>query len=155
MDVTTLPKVPGRLKRRKRLGRGVGSGHGKTSTRGQKGQRARTGEGKKPGFEGGRTPLIRKIPKRGFRVKSTGHELQRGIVNVAQLNRFRDGERIAPEQLQEAGLVRYSAEVIKLLGDGELSKRLTVAVHEASVSATAKVTAAGGTVELLTRSKTA
>ena len=151
MDIASLPAVPGALKRRKRVGRGVGSGHGKTSTRGQKGQRARTGEGKKPGFEGGRTPLIRKIPKRGFRVKATGHEPRRAIVNVEQLNRFGDGERIAPEQLQEAGLVKRSVEVIKLLGDGALTKRLTVAVHEASASAKAKVTQAGGTVELMTK----
>ncbi len=149
MNIASLPAVPGALKRRKRLGRGIGSGHGKTSTRGQKGQRARTGEGKRPGFEGGRTPLIRKIPKRGFRVKSTGHEPQRAIINIKQLNRFQAGERIAPEQLQEAGLVKRSVGVIKLLGDGTLTKRLTVAVHEASASAKTKVAEAGGVLELL------
>src|SRR3989338_2698726 len=152
MNIASLPSVPGALKRRKRVGRGVGSGHGKTSTRGQKGQRARTGEGKRPGFEGGRTPLIRKIPKRGFRVKTTGHKLRRAIVNVEQLNRFHDGERVAPEQLQEAGLVRPAAEIIKLLGEGALTKRLTIAGHEASASAMTKVSQAGGTLELLTGS---
>ena len=149
MNVTSLPSVPGARKRRKRVGRGVGAGHGKTSTRGQKGQRSRTGEGKKPGFEGGRTPLIRKIPKRGFRVKATGYDRPRAIVNLEQLNRFEEGARIAPEQLCEAGLVKRSTDLIKLLGDGTLTKRLTIAVHEASASAKSKVTQAGGTLELL------
>ena len=149
MDITSLPAVPGARHRRKRVGRGIGSGHGKTSTRGQKGQRARTGSGKRPGFEGSRTPLIRQIPKRGFRRKATGQAPRRAYVNVEQLNRFADGQRITPELLCEAGLIRDASADVKLLGDGALSKRLTVAVHRASESAKTKVTQAGGTVELI------
>ena len=149
MNVSTLPAVPGARHRRKRVGRGIGSGHGKTSTRGQKGQRARTGSGKRPGFEGGRNPLIRRLPKRGFRRKETGQAPLSEIVNVEQLNRFQDGQRITPELLKEAGLIRHPDHGVKLLGDGILSTRVTVAVHRASEAAKAKVAKAGGTVELL------
>jgi len=150
MNVTSMPAVPGARKRRKRVGRGIGSGHGKTSTRGQKGQRARTGDGtKKPGFEGGQNPLIRRLPKRGFRRKATGRQRLRAIVNVSQLNRFPEGHRVTPEELHQAGFIRDAAHEIKLLGDGALSKRLTVAVHQASASARAKVGQAGGTLELI------
>ena len=149
MDINSIPAVPGARKRRKRVGRGIGSGHGKTSTRGQKGQRARTGSGKRPGFEGGRTPLIRRIPKRGFRRKATGREPIREIVNVQALNRFAEGGRITPDMLEGAGLIRDARHIVKLLGDGTLAKRVTVAVHQASASATTKVTQAGGAIELL------
>jgi len=149
MNIASIPAVPGARKRRKRVGRGIGSGHGKTSTRGQKGQRARTGSAKKPGFEGGQNPLIRRLPKRGFRRKATGQELIREIVNLGQLDRFAEGQRVTPEALHEAGLIKDATHEIKLLGDGALSKRLMVAVHRASESAKAKVTKAGGTVELL------
>lgn len=153
MDIASIPKVPGAFKRRKRLGRGIGSGHGKTSTRGQKGQRARTGSGKRPGFEGGQNPLIRRIPKRGFRRKATGRAVIHEILNVEQLNRFPDGQRITPELLVEEGLIKDHHHEIKLLGDGALAKRLTITVHHASRGAKAKVLKAGGTVELLTRVK--
>ena len=153
MDVSTLPSVPGARKRRKRVGRGIGSGHGKTSTRGQKGQRARTGSGKKPGFEGGRTPLIRRLPKRGFRRKATGQEPPAQIVNIGQLNTCRDDERLDPQRLTVLGLVRSAARRIKLLGDGTLERRLTVTVHGASASAKAKVEKAGGRVEFLDSKK--
>ena len=149
MDVTTIPRVPGAAHRRKRVGRGIGSGHGKTATRGQKGQRARTGSSKHPGFEGGQTPLIRRIPKRGFRDKSTGRTIVREIVNVERLNDFTDGQSITPETLQEAGLIRKADHQIKLLGDGALTKRLTVSLHAASPSAIDKVTKAGGRFEPL------
>lgn len=149
MNVSTIPAVPGARHRRKRVGRGIGSGHGKTSTRGQKGQRARSGSGKRPGFEGGRNPLIRRLPKRGFRRKGTGQAPPSEIVNVEQLNRFQDEQRITPELLKEAGLIRHPDRGVKLLGDGILSKRVTVAVHRASEAAKAKVAKAGGTVELL------
>ncbi len=150
MNVTTIPAVPGSRKRRKRVGRGIGSGHGKTSTRGQKGQRARTGSGKRPGFEGGQNPLIRRIPKRGFRRKATGRRLEREIINLDQLDRFQSGERVTPQRLQELGLIHDARHEIKLLGEGKLSKPLTIAVHQASASATAKVAKAGGTLELIT-----
>ena len=149
MDVTTLPATPGARHRRKRVGRGIGSGHGKTSTRGQKGQRARTGSGKRPGFEGGRNPLIRRLPKRGFRQKATGRSLPIHILNVDQLNRCADGERLTPERLKALGLIKQAHGLIKLLGDGALKKRLTIIVHRASASAQAKVVAAGGAVELI------
>ena len=149
MDIASIPSVPGARKRRKRVGRGIGSGHGKTSTRGQKGQRARTGSRKRPGFEGGQTPLIRKLPKRGLKRKATGRERIREIVNLGQLNRFSDGQRVTPEVLSESGLIKDVAHEVKLLGDGALSKRLTITVHRASESAKAKVTQAGGTLELI------
>ena len=149
MDVSSLPAVPGARHRRKRVGRGIGSGHGKTATRGQKGQRARTGSGKRPGFEGGRTPLIRKLPKRGFRYKATNRPLPDQIVNVEQLNSFADGDRITVERLAEQGLVSSAEQAVKLLGDGILNKRLTIVVHRASAGARTKVQQAGGAVELL------
>ena len=149
MNVSTIPAVPGARHRRKRVGRGIGSGHGKTSTRGQKGQRSRTGSGKRPGFEGGRNPLIRRLPKRGFRQKATGRELSVELINVRQLNRFQDGERVTPERLRAAQLISDSARTVKLLGDGALTKRITVVVHRTSASAKEKVMKAGGTVELI------
>jgi large subunit ribosomal protein L15 len=149
MDVTTIPAIPGARKRRKRVGRGIGSGHGKTATRGTKGQRARTGSGKRPGFEGGRNPLIRRLPKRGFRVKATGQTPRPEIVNLGSLQQFADGAQVGPEQLREAGLVKREGLRIKLLGEGMLSRRLTVRVHLASASAKAGVEAAGGTLSLI------
>ena len=149
MNVASIPSVPGSRHRRKRVGRGIGSGHGKTSTRGQKGQRARTGSRKRPGFEGGRNPLIRALPKRGFRQKATGLPAPDEIVNLDQLNRFADGQRITPEQLEAAGIIRRAAGTVKLLGDGALTRKVTIVVHRASESATAKVAKAGGTIELI------
>ena len=150
MDITTIPRVPGALKRRKIVGRGIGSGHGKTSTRGQKGQRARTGSKKNPGFEGSRTPLIRLIPKRGFRRKATGRDPGRAIINLDQLNRFENGARVTPETLAGAGLIKHIGDRVKLLGEGSVSKQLTVVVHHASESAKTKLVEAGGTLELIT-----
>ena len=147
MDITSLPAVPGARKRRKRLGRGIGSGHGKTSTRGQKGQRARTGSTKKIGFEGGQNPLIRRLPKRGFKRKATGRPPEREIVNVEQLNRFADGQRITAALLKERGLIHHADHQVKLLGNGELTKRLTIALSHVSEGAKAKVTKTGGTIE--------
>lgn len=150
MNLAMLPAVPGARKRRKRVGRGIGSGHGKTSTRGQKGQRARTGAGKRPGFEGGQNPLIRRLPKRGFRRKATGRIIPWEIVNVERLNTFGDGERVTPATLASAGIIHDAQHRIRLLGNGALAKRLTIAVHHVSQGALAKVTQAGGTVEPLT-----
>ncbi len=149
MNVSTIPAVPRARHRRKRVGRGIGPGHGKTSTRGQKGQRARTGSGKRPGFEGGRNPLIRRLPKRGFRQKATGRPRPAQIVNVDQLNRCQDGDQGTPERLKALGLIGDAARTIKLLGDGSLTKRVVIRVHRASESAKAKVQQAGGTVELI------
>ena len=149
MNVSTIPSVPGARHRKKRVGRGIGSGHGKTSTRGQKGQRARTGAGKRPGFEGGRTPLIRRLPKRGFRYKATGRTPAIEIINVRQLNQCREGEPLTPERLEALGLIDDATHSVKLLGDGALSKRLTIRVHQVSKSAKAKVVQAGGSIELI------
>ena len=154
MNITSLPAVPGAHHRRKRVGRGVGSGHGKTSTRGQKGQRARTGSRKHPGFEGGQNPLIRRLPKRGFRRKATGRTFTQQIVNLRMLNEFRAGERVTTEELKAKGFIRDADSPVKLLGDGELSKRLTIVVHQASESAKAKVSGAGGTIELVAKTTT-
>ena len=149
MDVSTIPAVPGARHRRKRVGRGIGSGHGKTSTRGQKGQRARTGSGKRPGFEGGRAPLIRRLPKRGGKYKANPLPQPAEIINVKQLERFQDGERVTVERLREVGLVKSPSRLVKLLGDGTVTKRVTIVVHQASASAKEKLVKAGGTVELI------
>ena len=149
MDISQLPAAPGARHRKKRVGRGIGSGHGKTSTRGQKGQRARTGSGKRPGFEGGRNPLIRRLPKRGMIVKATGRPLPEEILNVKQLNQVPDGERLTPDRLKALGLIRHAGRRVVLLGDGKVSKRVTISVHRASASAKTKIQQAGGTIELI------
>ena len=151
MNVSTIPRVRGARKRRKRVGRGIGSGHGGTSPRGKKGQRARTGSRKRPGFEGGQTPLIRRLPKRGFRRKATGRAKPVEIVNVGQLEGCSEGERFTPERLAALGLIGDSSRRVKLLGDGSLTKRVTILVHQASASAKAKVVNAGGAIEFLAR----
>jgi large subunit ribosomal protein L15 len=149
MDVTSLPSVPGAMKRRKRVGRGIGSGHGKTATRGQKGQRARTGSRKRPGFEGGQNPLIRRLPKRGFKRKATTHPPIREIINVGQLDRFPAGAAVTPEALEQAGLIRDAEHEVKLLGEGALKKKLSIKVHAASRGAKDAVAKAGGTLEFI------
>ena len=149
MDVTSLPSVPGAMKRRKRKGRGIGSGRGKTATRGQKGQRARTGSRKHPGFEGGQNPLIRRLPKRGFKYKATTHAPTREVVNIGQLDRFPVGAAVTPESLQKVGLIRDAEHEVKLLGDGALKKKLSIKVHAASQGAKDAVSKAGGTLELI------
>ena len=150
MDVTTIPAVPGARHRKKRVGRGVGSGHGKTATRGQKGQRARTGSRKRPGFEGGRNPLIRSIPKRGFKYKATIAPAVQ-VVNVGRFNRAAAGERLTPERLKALGLIASASHPVKVLGDGSLTTRVTVVAHAASASAKKKIEQAGGTLELIQR----
>ena len=150
MDISTIPSVPGARKRKKRLGCGIGSGRGKTCTRGQKGQRARSGSSKRPGFEGGRNPLIRTLPKRGFKYKARGKPLPPDIINVSQLQaRFEDGDRVTLDRLQALGLISSRHRRVKLLGDGKLAKRLTVTVHHVSQSARTKLTKAGGSIELV------
>ncbi len=131
---------------RKRLGRGQGSGQGKTAGKGHKGQNARTGGGVALGFEGGQTPIFRRIPKRGF-TNFTRKEY--AIVNVEQLNRFDDGAEITPELLIETGLVKKELNGIKILGVGTLEKKFTVKAHKFSKSALASIEAAGGKAEVL------
>ena len=136
----------GANKRTKRIGRGIGSGHGKTSTKGHKGQKARAAGGVRPGFEGGQMPLQRRIPKRGFtNIFATRY----AIVNVKDLNVFSDGTEVTPELLKEAGIVKAMHDGVKVLGDGVLERKLTLKVHKVSRQAEEKVTALGGRVEVI------
>lgn len=133
-------------KSRKRVGRGIGSGLGKTSGRGQKGQLARSGGGKGPTFEGGQTPLVRRLPRRGF---NNVFKKEYATINVADLNRFENGTVVTPETLLEAGIVKKVKDGTKVLGDGELQTALTVRAHKFSKSAAAKIEEAGGKVEVI------
>lgn len=146
MKLEELQTPPGANKRVKRVGRGTGSGHGKTSTRGHKGQKARSGGGVRPGFEGGQMPLQRRLPKRGF---TNIFKKEYAIVNIRDLNRFEDGSEISPEVLQNAGLIDSIKDGVKILGDGELEKKLTVRAHKISRQAEDKITARGGRVEVI------
>jgi len=141
-----LKSPPGANKRVKRVGRGTGSGHGKTSTRGHKGQKARSGGGVRPGFEGGQMPLQRRLPKRGF---TNIFKKEYAIVNIRELNSFEDGSEINPEVLLNAGLINSTKDGVKILGDGELEKKLTVRAHKISRQAEEKITARGGRVEVI------
>jgi large subunit ribosomal protein L15 len=141
-----LKSPPGANKRVKRVGRGTGSGHGKTSTRGHKGQKARSGGGVRPGFEGGQMPLQRRLPKRGF---TNIFKKEYAIVNVRELNSFEDGSEINPEVLLNLGLINSTKDGVKILGDGELEKKLTVRAHKISRQAEEKITARGGRVEVI------
>lgn len=129
-------------KKAKRVGRGPGSGHGKTSTRGHKGQKARSGGGKGPAFEGGQMPLQRRLPIRGFNNKRFARSL--AIVNVGVLNRFSDGTEITPEILLERRVISRLRDGLKVLGEGRLEKSLVVKAHAFSKEAVAKIEAAGG-----------
>lgn len=131
---------------RKRLGRGIGSGLGKTSGKGHKGQNARTGGGVRPGFEGGQLPLFQRLPKRGF------HNVTRkeyAVVNVEDLNMFDNGAVVDVEALINAGLVKKVNDGVKVLGNGALEKKLTVKAHKFSAEAAEAITKAGGTVEVM------
>ena len=130
----------------KRKGRGAGSGNGKTAGKGHKGQNARSGGGVRPGFEGGQMPLQRRVPKRGFNnIFATRYS----IVNVADLNKFEDGAVVDAEALVKAGVVRKELDGIKILGNGELTKKLTVKAAAFSASAKEKIEKAGGVAEVL------
>ena len=146
MKLEELKSPPGANKKVKRVGRGTGSGHGKTSTRGHKGQKARSGGGVRPGFEGGQMPLQRRLPKRGF---TNIFKKEYAIVNIRDLNSFDDGSEINPEVLQNAGLIKSIKDGVKILGDGELEKKLTVRAHKISRQAEEKITARGGRVEVI------
>ncbi len=141
MDLAHLKNNPGAKHRTKRLGCGIGSGHGKTSGRGGKGQTARTGSSIRAGFEGGQMPLYRRLPKRGF--NSFEQEVF-AVVNVGSLNDFKAGETITPSLLKERGLLRSFDGGIKILGGGELKKKITVVANAFSDSAITKITSASG-----------
>jgi large subunit ribosomal protein L15 len=145
MQLDDLFPAPGSTKRRKVVGRGTGSCHGKTSTRGSNGQNARTPV--RPNFEGGQTPLHRRLPQlRGFKPVNKKHY---AIVNVGSLESFDNGAEITPEVLMQNGLLRDAGEAIKVLSDGALTKKLTVRAHRFSASAIQKIQAAGGVAEVL------
>lgn len=146
MKLTDLRPAKGAKSERKRVGRGEGSGQGKTSGKGHKGLKARSGGGTKPGYEGGQMPLQRRLPKRGF-VNVFREET--AVVNVKELNRFEAGSVVDAEALRREGLVKGTCPGgVKLLGNGEVTRKLTVKVDRASKSAVEKVVAAGGTVEV-------
>ncbi|MCI3926351.1 50S ribosomal protein L15 [Paenibacillus sp. TRM 82003] len=146
MKIHELQPAPGSRHTRKRVGRGVGSGMGKTSTRGHKGQNARSGGGVRPGFEGGQNPLYRRLPKRGF---NNPFRKEYAIVNLEQLNNFADGTEVTPEILMNSGIIKNPLAGIKVLGDGELTVKLSVKANKFSKSAVEKITAAGGNAEVI------
>ena len=151
MRLHDLKPRPGARHRRKRLGQGESSGHGKTSGRGGKGQTARSGSSIRIGFEGGQMPLIRRIPKRGF--NNARHATNYIPVNLESLNCFEDGARVDEAALRTAGLANGRLDRIKILGTGELSRKLTVSAHAFSASAKSKIEAKGGSCELIATKK--
>lgn len=145
MKLHELKPAEGSTRVRRRVGRGLGSGMGKQSTRGAKGQNARTGGGVRPGFEGGQMPLYRRLPKRGFK---NVWAKQYAEVNVEQLNAFENGETVTPAALVEKGILKNVLEGVRILGNGELTKSLTVEAQGFTKTAQQKIEAAGGKVEV-------
>lgn len=147
MKLHELKPNPGSTATKKRLGRGVGSGLGKTSGKGHKGQNARSGGGVRIGFEGGQTPLFRRLPKRGF--SNARFKTEYATINVDDLNRFNDGDVITPELLKSTGLVKHQLCGIKILGNGDLEKKLTVKATKFSATAKEKIESMGGSIEVI------
>ena len=146
MKLHELHPAEGSTTAAKRLGRGVGSGLGKTSGKGHKGAKARSGGGKRPGFEGGQMPLYRRVPKKGFtNIFGTDY----ATVNVGNLNVFEDGAVVDAQALIDAGLIRKAQDGLKVLGNGELTKKLTVKAAKYTASAKEKIEAVGGTAEVI------
>ena len=146
MKLSDLKPQEGSTKKSKRVGRGTGSGHGTTATYGNKGQRARSGGTKKKGFEGGQLPLTRRIPKRGFK---NPFRVEYAIVKIADLEAFKGKEEIGIQDFFEAGLVKKSNSLVKLLSDGEIDFPIKIRVHKASSKAVEKIKSKGGDVEVL------
>ncbi|MGH9405875.1 MAG: 50S ribosomal protein L15 [Terriglobia bacterium] len=142
----TLKPPRGAHKRRKRIGFGIGSGHGKTATRGSKGQKSRSGSRIRPGFEGGQMPLQRRLPKRGF---TNIFKKRYAIVNLGDLPDFGPGEAVTPQTLLDRGVIRKMGAGLKVLGDGDLKSPLTISAHIFSKSALEKIQKAGGKAEVL------
>ena len=145
MNLSGLKPPVGQMKARKRIGRGMGSGHGKTSTRGSKGQRAGTGFGQKRGFEGGQMPLHRRLPKRGF---TNIFKREWTIVNLGRLEKL-EGDAFSLDRLVELGVVKKPGQGLKILGSGQLTPKITVEAHQFSKSAVEKIQKAGGTVQVI------
>jgi len=146
MKLHQLSQPKGARKAAKRVGRGIGSGNGKTSGRGHKGQKSRSGGGVRRGFEGGQMPLMRRLPKRGF------YNLFRkeyAIINIRDLDRFNEGEEINPQALKERGIIKNLRDGVKVLGEGELKKKLTVCAHKFSKAAEEKIRSAAGEIKVL------
>ncbi|MBT2572103.1 50S ribosomal protein L15 [Planococcus sp. ISL-110] len=146
MKLHELKPAEGSRSSRKRVGRGIGSGTGKTAGKGHKGQNARSGGGVRPGFEGGQNPLFRRLPKRGF---TNINRKDYAVVNIEVLNRFDEGTEVTPALLIEAGVVSNERSGIKILGNGSLEKKLTVKAHKFSGSAKKAIEAAGGQTEVV------
>jgi large subunit ribosomal protein L15 len=145
MRIEELRPAPGSRKKNKRVGRGSGSGHGKTATKGHKGQKARSGGGKGPGFEGGQMPLQRRLPKRGF--KNLNHK-EYAVINLDRLNSV-EGDTVTPEMLLEERFIGSMKDGVKVLGTGELKRALTIKAHAFSDSAMKKIAEAGGKAEVI------
>ncbi|MBB6284321.1 50S ribosomal protein L15 [Geobacillus subterraneus] len=146
MKLHELQPAPGSRKKAVRVGRGIGSGNGKTSGRGHKGQKARSGGGVRLGFEGGQTPLFRRLPKRGF---TNINRKEYAVVNLDKLNIFEDGTEVTPELLLETGVISKLKSGVKILGKGQIEKKLTVKAHKFSTSAKEAIEAAGGKTEVI------
>ena len=147
MELDNLKPAPGSVRPKRRVGRGPGSGTGKTAGRGSKGAKSRSGYSLRYGFEGGQMPLIRRVPKRGFRNIFTKKVAN---VNVSELNRFAEEAVVGPELLASSRLISKAGDRVKVLGNGELKKKLVVQAHQFSAGAKAKIEAAGGRVEVIT-----
>lgn len=146
MNLSNLKPTPGSTHAKKRLGRGPGSGTGKTAGKGHKGQNARSGGGTRPGFEGGQTPLFKRLPKRGF---YNPHRTEFATVNVSALNKYSEGTVITMDLLKKDRLVRKEQDGLKVLGNGELTVKLTVQANKFTKSAAEKIEALGGTAEVI------
>ena len=146
MKLNELSPPKGARKKRKRLGRGVASGQGKTAGRGSKGQNARSGGGARPGYEGGQMPIHRRLPKRGF---TNIFKKEYAVINVRDLARFEAGSTVDEAALVSQGLVKGARDGIKLLGQGDISHALTIKIHQASKATKDKIEAAGGTIEVV------
>ena len=147
MELHQLKPAEGATHKRKRVGRGPGSGHGKTATRGNKGQGSRSGTRQKRGFEGGQMPLHRRVPKRGFNNAIFRREY--AAINVGQLSGFKAGSTVTPEELVRQGLIKRAVAGVKILADGELKVPLSVRAHKFSERAVKKIKAVGGSVEVI------
>ncbi len=147
MKLNNITPTEGAFKERKRVGRGTGSGLGKTSGKGHKGQNARSGGGVRVGFEGGQLPLFRRLPKRGF--SNAKFKIRYAVINLSDLERFAEGTEVTPELLKEMGVVKNSLDGIKVLGNGKLTKKLTVKANKFSETAKKEIEALGGTIEVI------
>ncbi len=147
MKLHTLYQPEGAVKERKRVGRGVATGNGKTAGKGHKGQNARSGGWVRPGFEGGQLPLFRRLPKRGF--SNAPFKIEYATINVSDLDKFEDGAVVTPELLKEMGILKQQLDGVKVLGNGELTKKITVKANRFSKTAVEKIEKMGGKAEVI------